>query len=114
MLQSRKEIIDHTGFAAQTGSGFVGQRLEFHLFFILKSYFFPVKNTYVFLLKLGGSLVESEARSIDFSDFSDSEPAGWTPLPHQLPKCLWGAGQKKCREALGEGEVPDHSDVWKS
>lgn len=55
--------------------------------------------------------MESEARSVDLSDFSDAEPAGWTPLPHQFPKCLWGAGQKKSRKVLGEGEVPDHSDV---
>lgn len=37
----------------------------------------------------------SEARSVDFSDFPDAKPAGWTPLPHQLPECLWGAGQKE-------------------
>lgn len=55
----------------------------------------------------------SEARSVDFSDFPDAKPAGWTPLPHQLPECLWGAGQKN-REALGEGEGPDHSDLQKS
>lgn len=64
-----RESVAHTGFAAHTGPGFVGQRLEFNIFFILKSYVFPIKNTYVFLLKLRGSLVESEARSIGLSDF---------------------------------------------
>lgn len=30
------------------------------------------------------------------------------------PSVYGGAGQKKSKEALGEGEVPGHSDLWKS
>lgn len=67
-----------------TQTGFVGQRLEFKFFqYSEKLIFFSIKSICVYLLKLRGFLVECEARSIDFSDFSGTEPVGWTPSTHQ-------------------------------
>lgn len=98
-LQNETDSVSYTGFAAHA-TGFVGQSLEFFFFVFWKyNIFFPIKGMYVFLLKLGGFLVESEARSIYFSDFSDSEPAR---EDSSSLTSLWGSVQKKNREAFGE------------
>lgn len=44
--------------------------------------------------------MESEARGVYFSDFSDTEPAGWDS---SSLSGLSGSVQKKSREALGKG-----------
>lgn len=66
-------------------TGFVGQKLDFFLYSEKL-----IKSIYVFLLKLRGFLVESEARSIDFFDFLGTEPTGWTSSTCQLHK--WPVG----------------------
>lgn len=58
-------------------------------------------SIYVFLWKLRGFLVEFEARNVDFPiSLALSQLGGLDPHTSSLSG-LWGADQKKSREALG-------------